>query len=135
MRRWASILHVELFDAIHESAHDSAIVGEDVGNLIGGVITIFNLATGVADGESISNSKLEYQGGHSQGFLASSLPVPQFAFASVAISLAMSSSEQGVPTLGNMASNLDMVDDMVLEDESTAAGVEVPDETWERLLI
>jgi len=27
-----------------------------------------------------------------------------------------------------------MVDDMVLEDESTEAGVEVPDETWERLL-
>ncbi len=46
----------------------------------------------------------------------------------------MSSSEQGVPTPGNMASNLDMVDDAVLEDESTEAGVEVPDETWERLL-
>jgi len=27
-----------------------------------------------------------------------------------------------------------MVDDMVLEDESTEAGVEVSDETWERLL-
>jgi len=27
-----------------------------------------------------------------------------------------------------------MVDDMVLEDESTEAGVEVPDKTWERLL-
>jgi len=27
-----------------------------------------------------------------------------------------------------------MVDDMVPEDESTEAGVEVPDETWERLL-
>ena len=67
-------------------------------------------------------------------FLASSLLVPQFAFASVAISLAMSSSEQGVPTPGNMASNLDMVDDMVLEDESTEAGVEVPVETWNRLL-
>ncbi len=46
----------------------------------------------------------------------------------------MSSSEQGVPTPGNMASNLDMVDDMVLEDESIEAGVEVPDKTWERLL-
>ncbi len=67
-------------------------------------------------------------------FLASSLPVPRFAFARVAISLAMSSSEQGVPTPGNMASNLDMVDDMVLEDESTEAGVEVPVETWNRLL-
>jgi len=33
-----------------------------------------------------------------------------------------------------MASNLDMVNDMVLEDESTETGVEVPDETWERLL-
>jgi hypothetical protein len=33
-----------------------------------------------------------------------------------------------------MASNLDMVDDMVLEDESTKAGLERPDETWERLL-
>jgi hypothetical protein len=33
-----------------------------------------------------------------------------------------------------MASNLDMVDETVLEDESTGAGVEVPDETWERLL-
>jgi hypothetical protein len=48
--------------------------------------------------------------------------------------LAMSSSEQGVPTPGNMASNLGMVDVMVLEDERTGAGVEVPDETWERLL-
>ena len=66
-----------------------------------------------------------------------SLPVPRFAFARVAISLAMSLSEQGVPTLGNMALNLDMVNDMiggVLEDESTGAGVEVPDATWERLL-
>ncbi len=53
---------------------------------------------------------------------------------SVAISLAMFSSEQGVPTPGNMASNLDMVGDMVLEDESTETGVEVPDETWEWLL-
>ena len=68
-------------------------------------------------------------------FLASSLPVSQFAFVSVAISLAMSSSEQGVPTPGNMASNLDMVDDMVLEDESTDAGVKSLDETWEQLLI
>jgi hypothetical protein len=70
-------------------------------------------------------------------FLASSLPVPQFAFARVVISLAMSSSEQGVPTPGNMASNLDMVDDTiggVLEDESTGAGEEVPDENWELLL-
>ncbi len=67
-------------------------------------------------------------------FLVSSLPVPQFAFVSVAISLAMSSSEQGVPTQGNMASNLDMVDDMVLEDESTETGVEIQDETWERFL-
>ena len=41
---------------------------------------------------------------------------------------------QGVPTPGNMASNLDMVNDMVLEDESTEAGIEGPDETWERLL-
>jgi hypothetical protein len=49
--------------------------------------------------------------------------------------LAMSSSEQGVPTLGNMASNVNMVDDTVLEDESTEAGiVEAPDEFWERLL-
>ena len=66
-----------------------------------------------------------------------SLPVPRFAFARVAISLAMSLSEQGVPTPGNMALNLDMVNDMiggVLEDESTGAGVEVPDATWERLL-
>jgi len=28
------ILHVKLFDAIHQAAHDAAIVGEDVGNLI-----------------------------------------------------------------------------------------------------
>ncbi len=61
--------------------------------------------------------------------LARSLPVPRFAFARVAISLAMSSSEQGVPTPGNMASNLVMVNEMVLGDESTGAGVEVPDET------
>jgi len=27
-----------------------------------------------------------------------------------------------------------MVDEIVLEDESTKAGVEGPDETWERLL-
>jgi hypothetical protein len=33
-----------------------------------------------------------------------------------------------------MASNLDMVDETVLEDEITGAGVEVPDETWERIL-
>jgi hypothetical protein len=33
-----------------------------------------------------------------------------------------------------MASNLVMVNEMVLEDESTGAGVEEPDETWERLL-
>ena len=62
-----------------------------------------------------------------------SLPVPQFAFTRVAISLAMSLSEQGVPTPGNMALNLDMVNDMiggVLEDESTGAGVEVPDEKF-----
>ena len=67
-------------------------------------------------------------------FLARSLPVPRFAFARVAISLAMSSSEQGGPTPWNMASNLVMVDVTVLEDESTGAGVKVPDETWERLL-
>jgi len=67
-------------------------------------------------------------------FLARSLPVPRFTFTRVAISLAMSSSEQGVPTPGNMASNLVMVDVTVLEDESTGAGVKVPDETWERLL-
>jgi len=36
----------------------------------------------------------------------------------------MSSSDQRVPTPGNMALNLDMVDDMVLEDESIEAGVE-----------
>jgi hypothetical protein len=62
-------------------------------------------------------------------FLACSLPVPQFPFASVAISLAMSSSEQGVLTPGNMASNLEMFDDMtvgVLVTESTGS--------WERLL-
>ena len=62
-----------------------------------------------------------------------SLPVPRFAFARVAISLERSLSEQGVPTPGNMALNLDMVNDMiggVLEDECTA-GVEVPDATWE----
>ncbi len=46
----------------------------------------------------------------------------------------MSSSEQGVPTPGNMALNMNMVDDIVLEDKSTDAGVELPDETWERLL-
>ena len=65
----------------------------------------------------------------------SSLPVPRFAFARDAISLAMSLSEQAIPTPGNMASNVDMVDDTVLEDESTEAGiVEAPDEFWERLL-
>jgi len=46
-------------------------------------------------------------------FLVRSLPVPRFAFARVAISLAMSLSEQGVPTPGNMALNLDMVNDMI----------------------
>jgi hypothetical protein len=45
-----------------------------------------------------------------------------------------SSEEQGVPTLGNMASNLVMVNITVLVDESTGAGIEVPDETWERFL-
>ncbi len=67
-------------------------------------------------------------------FLVRSLPVPQFAFARVAISLAMFLSEQGVSTPGNMALNLDIVNDTiggVLEDESTGAGVEVPDATWE----
>ena len=42
-----------------------------------------------------------------------------------------------LPTPGNMALNLDMANDTigrVLEDESTGAGVEIPDATWERLL-
>jgi hypothetical protein len=97
------------------------------------------LVTGVAESESISNSKLNSKEAVARDrFLMRSLPVRRFAFARVlAISLAMSLSEQGVPTPGNMASNLDMVDDTigrVLKDESTGAGVEVPDETWERLL-
>jgi hypothetical protein len=33
-----------------------------------------------------------------------------------------------------MASNLVMVDVTELEDESTGAGIEVPDETWEWIL-
>jgi len=33
-----------------------------------------------------------------------------------------------------MASNLVMFDVGVVVDESTGAGIEVPDETWERLL-
>jgi hypothetical protein len=33
-----------------------------------------------------------------------------------------------------MASNLVMVDVTVLEDESSGAGENLPDETWERLL-
>ena len=68
-------------------------------------------------------------------FLTSYLPVPQFTFARVAISLAMSLSEQGVPTLGIMLLNLDIMVDAGLGDESTSAGVDkTPDGTWERLL-
>jgi hypothetical protein len=73
----------------------------------------------------------------SDRFLASFLPVLRFAFARVAISLAMSSSDQRVPTPGNMASNLVMVNVggvIILEAESTEAGVDKPDETWEWLL-
>ncbi len=51
---------------IHEAAHDAAIVGEDVHNIVGRVVAVFNLATGVTDGESVGNSKLELQGGSSQ---------------------------------------------------------------------
>jgi hypothetical protein len=40
---------------------------EGSGNLIRGVVAIFNLATGVVDSESIINSKLEFQRGSSQG--------------------------------------------------------------------
>jgi len=119
------------FFAILEAAHDAAIVQEDVRNLIGGVVAIFNLATGVADSECIrSTPNLNSKEAVARDrFLARSLPVLRFPFARVAISLAMSSSEQGVPTPGNMASNLVMVDVMVLVDESTGAGIEVPDET------
>ena len=60
-------LHIKLLDAILEAAHDVAIVREDCGNLIGGLVASFNLTTGVADSEFISNSKLEFQRGSSQG--------------------------------------------------------------------
>ncbi len=46
---------------------DVAIIWEDVGNLIGRVIALFNLATGVADSETICNSKLEFERGSTQG--------------------------------------------------------------------
>ncbi len=68
------------------------------------------------------------------GVLTRSLPVLQFPFTRVAISLAMSSSEQEVPTSGNMASNLVMVDVIVFLKDSNGAGTEAPGETWERLL-
>jgi len=61
------ILHITLLYTILEAAHDAAIVQEDIRNLIGGVVAIFNLATGVADSESIRNSKLEFQRSSSQG--------------------------------------------------------------------
>jgi hypothetical protein len=44
-----------------------AIVGEDFGNLVGRIISVFDLTTGVTDGESASTSKLELQEGSSQG--------------------------------------------------------------------
>ncbi len=104
------ILHIKLLDTILEAAHDAAIVQEDVRNLIGGVFAIFNLATGVADREPIRNSKLEFQRSSSQGqILDEVLACLAISFRESCYSLAMSSTEQGVPTAGNMALNLVML--------------------------
>ena len=71
-------------------------------------------------------------------FLVSSFPVPRLLFGSVAMDLSMSLSEQGLPTLGNMASNLDMMDDTTNRTLGNGIGIEagvlLPDGTWERLL-
>jgi hypothetical protein len=61
------ILHIVLLGVIHETSYNVAIVGEDVGKLVGRIISVFNQTTGVTDGESIGNSKLKLQGGSSQG--------------------------------------------------------------------
>ena len=71
-------------------------------------------------------------------FLVSSFPVPQLLFTSIAMDLAMSLSKQGLPTPGSMASNLDMMDDMVSGTLGNGIGIEagviLPDGTWEWLL-
>jgi hypothetical protein len=52
--------------------------------------------------------------------------------------LSMSLSEQGLPTPGNMVSNLDMMDDTTNRTLGNGIGIEagvlLPDGTWERLL-
>jgi hypothetical protein len=52
--------------------------------------------------------------------------------------LAMSLSEQGLPNPGNMASNLDMMDDTMSGTLGNGIGIEAgvlfPDGTWEWLL-
>ena len=71
-------------------------------------------------------------------FLVSSFPVPRLLIESVAMDLAMSLSEQGLPTPGNMTSNLDMMDDTTngthVKGIGIEAGVLLPDGTWERFL-
>ena len=70
--------------------------------------------------------------------MVSSFPVPRLLFASIAMDLAMSLSEQGLPNPGNMASNLDMMDDTMSGTLGNGIGIEAgvlfPDGTWEWLL-
>ncbi len=71
-------------------------------------------------------------------FLISSFPVPRLLLASIAVDLAMSLSEQGHPTLGNMTLNLNMMDDTTSgtlgDGIGIEAGVLLPDWTWKWLL-
>ena len=119
---------------IHKAAHDAAIIGEDIGDVTGGIVAVFNFALELRIVSPLVTPNLNSnEAVAKERFLASSLPVPRFAFTRVAISFAMSSSEQGVPMLGNMLSNLEvMVDTVRGGDESTGAGVErTPVGTWE----
>ena len=71
-------------------------------------------------------------------FLVSSFSVLRLLLASVAMDLAMSSSVQVILTLGNMALNLDMMDDTTSGTLGDGVGIEagilLPDGNWERLL-
>ena len=69
------ILHVKLFDRIHEAAHDVAIVGEDISNLIGRVSPISPVELRIVSPFVTPNLNSKEAVARDR-FLASSLPVP-----------------------------------------------------------
>jgi hypothetical protein len=69
------ILHVKLFDMIHEAAHDVAIVGEDISNLIGRVSPISPVELRIVSPFVTPNLNSKEAVARDR-FLASSLPVP-----------------------------------------------------------